>query len=77
MRFATVLGGLLSLPWLSTALTIGDITRNSIAAFAKQRIARQELEKRSLLSEILTDIENLAECSACEVSEVSATALLT
>lgn len=67
MRFATVLSALLSLLLgLSTALTIGDVTRNSITAFA-----RQELKERSLLSDILTDIENLAECSACEVSGVS------
>lgn len=64
MRFATVLlSALLSLLGLSTALTIGDVTRNSITAFA-----RQEIKERSLLSDILTDIENLAECSACEVS---------
>ncbi|OBT92828.1 hypothetical protein VE01_09047 [Pseudogymnoascus verrucosus] len=62
MRFATVLlSVLLSLLGLSTALTIGDVTRNSITAFA-----RQEIKERSLLSDILTDIENLAECSACE-----------
>jgi hypothetical protein len=66
MRFATVLSALLWLPGLSTALTIGDVTRNSITAFA-----RQEIKERSLLSDILTDIENLAECSACEVSGVS------
>ncbi|KFY05465.1 hypothetical protein V492_08517, partial [Pseudogymnoascus sp. VKM F-4246] len=66
MRFATVLSTLLLLLGLSTALTIGDVTRNSIAAFANRQVARQELEKRSLVSDILTDIENLAECSACQ-----------
>ncbi|KFY12242.1 hypothetical protein V491_06862, partial [Pseudogymnoascus sp. VKM F-3775] len=66
MRFATVLSALLWPVALSTALTIGDVTRNSITAFAKQQVARQEIEERSLLSDILTDIENLAECSACE-----------
>ena len=70
MRFATVLSALLWPVALSTALTIGDVTRNSITAFAKQQVARQEIEERSLLSDILTDIENLAECSACEVSGV-------
>lgn len=70
MRFATILGVLSSLPALSTALTIGDVMRNSMTAFAKQE-ARQELEKRSLLSDILTDIKNLTECSSCEVSKLS------
>lgn len=64
-------GALSSLPMLSTAFTIGDVMRNSIAAFAKQDVARHEPEKRSLISEILADIENLTECSACEVSEAS------
>ncbi|KAL6886765.1 Metallo-dependent phosphatase-like protein [Trichoderma evansii] len=66
MRFTALLGALSSLSTLSAALTIGDVMRNSITAFAKQEVARQELEKRSLLSDILADIKNLAECSSCE-----------
>lgn len=50
---------------------MGNVMRNSITAFAKQEIAGHELAKRSLLSDILTDIKNLTECSSCEVSEVS------
>lgn len=68
MRFSSALGALgafASLSVLSTALTIGDITRQSITAFAKKEVA-----KRSVVSEILTDIEHLAECSGCEVNPI-------
>lgn len=71
MQVVTMLGVLSWLPALSTALTIGDVMRNSINAFATQGAARQELEERSLLSDILADIKNLTECSSCEVSGVS------
>lgn len=77
MRFATLLGALSSLSTLSAALTIGDVMRNSITAFVKQEVARQELEKRSLLSDILADIKNLTECSSCGVIEVSNSCSLT
>jgi hypothetical protein len=67
MRFSSVLGALgafASLPLLSVALTVGDVTRQSITAFAQKEVA-----KRSLLSDVLTDIEHLTECASCEVSE--------
>lgn len=46
----------LGLPALASSLSLGDVGRNSAAAFAK----------RSIVSDILTDIEDLAECSGCE-----------
>jgi len=49
-----------TLPILSQALTVGDVTRKSLSTFAK----------RSVLSDILNDIEHLAECTGCEVPKI-------
>jgi hypothetical protein len=45
-------------PMLIDALAISDTTSNSLSAFGK----------RDIVSTILTDIENLVTCAACEVS---------
>lgn len=51
------LGCTLAIPVLSSALEgISDTTRNSLRAIAK----------RDLVSDILNDIEGLADCTGCE-----------
>lgn len=49
--------------------SLSDITAKSFKAFAAREDVeeRGDLEKRVTLSEILTDIEDAATCSACEV----------
>lgn len=56
MQPSSFLALFLALPALASSLSGGDVVRNSAAAFAK----------RSVFSDILTDIEHLAECSGCE-----------
>lgn len=48
----------LAFPVLIAALAISDTTSHSLSAFGK----------RDTVSTILTDLENLATCAACEVS---------
>jgi sphingomyelin phosphodiesterase len=59
MKISSVLalGAVLVSPVLSTVDEIGHVTKGSERSIAK---------RSSLLSEILTDIEDLTECSACE-----------
>lgn len=63
MRPSLVFGSVLSLllPVLTTALTVNDALTRSIAAYA-----HRETSKRDIVSDLLTDIEDLAECSACQ-----------
>ncbi|KAF3771386.1 sphingomyelin phosphodiesterase [Cryphonectria parasitica EP155] len=60
MRLSFFLGTVLSvvLPTLTAALTVNDALSKSVSAYAHS--------KRDIVSEILDDIEDLAECSACE-----------
>jgi sphingomyelin phosphodiesterase len=58
--FVNALGAVAVLPVVATALSVSDVMRKSVDAYARA-------QKRSLVSEILTDIEDLAECTACEV----------
>ncbi|KAH9946301.1 Metallo-dependent phosphatase-like protein [Epithele typhae] len=56
MRIINGLWTLALMSAVASAVTVGDVMRSSLRAYAK----------RSTVSEILTDIEDLAECSACE-----------
>ncbi|RDW63867.1 sphingomyelin phosphodiesterase [Coleophoma crateriformis] len=59
MKFLSIVGLLsTALPLLTNALTISDVTRQSIEGLA--------LSKRTTISTILTDIEDAATCTACE-----------
>jgi hypothetical protein len=49
------------LPLLTSAFTISDVTSKAAATFAK----------RDTVSDILTDIENAASCTACEVQHLA------
>ena len=58
MRFSSIVAGALAvLPVFTSGLTISDTTGRSLNA----------LSKRSTVSDILSDIEHAASCSACEV----------
>ncbi|PSR75191.1 calcineurin-like phosphoesterase [Coniella lustricola] len=69
MRLPLLLSGVLSLlvP-LTTALTYSDVLAQSVGAYARQWEAEpgSSLAARDLVSDILDDIEDLAECSACQ-----------
>lgn len=56
------LGSVLSLvvPAVTSTLTVNDVLGRSVAAYA------HTAAKRDLVSDILTEIEDLAECSACQ-----------
>lgn len=60
MRLSLVLGSVITLllPVVTTALTFDDVLTKSVAAYANT--------KRDVVSDILDDIEDLAECSGCE-----------
>lgn len=59
MRPLLALGSVLSLlPVLSAGLTVNDVLATSATAYAHS--------KRDLVDDILTEIEDLAECSACQ-----------
>lgn len=62
MRPSFVFGAITSLllPALTAAITVNDVLTRSVTAYAHQQA------KRDLVSDILTDIEDLAECSACQ-----------
>ncbi|KAK7740908.1 hypothetical protein SLS53_004971 [Cytospora paraplurivora] len=61
MRLSSVCGLVLSvfLPALSSAITVGDVMAKSLVGYSHQQAKRDDV------SEILTDIEDLAECSGC------------
>ncbi|KUJ07393.1 calcineurin-like phosphoesterase [Mollisia scopiformis] len=56
MQLISILASLLVLPTLTFALAISDTTNSALSAFGK----------RSTVSDILTDIEDAASCTACE-----------
>ncbi|CAN8096248.1 unnamed protein product [Discula destructiva] len=59
MRPILVLGSAVAaLPALTTALSVSNVLSQSAVAYAHS--------KRDIVDDILTDIENLAECSACQ-----------
>jgi sphingomyelin phosphodiesterase len=62
MRPSIVTGFILSLilPFLTSAITVGDVMSRSLAAYSRQNTKRDDV------SGILNSIEHLAECSACE-----------
>lgn len=62
MRLSIVVGFILSLilPFLTSAITVGDVISRSLVAYSHQS------SKRDDVSDILTAIEDLAECSACQ-----------
>lgn len=53
---------LLYLPTLASALTVDDVLHRSVTAYAHTTVK----QSRDLVSEILTEIEDLAECTACQ-----------
>lgn len=60
------------LPFISKAYSsssVSDVTAKSIKAFAiREGVSeRSDVVKRDTVSEILSDIENAASCTACEV----------
>lgn len=58
MRFSSIVAGVLAiLPVFTSGLTISDTTGRALNAYSK----------RSTVSDIVSDIENAASCSACEV----------
>jgi sphingomyelin phosphodiesterase len=58
MRFSSIVGGLLAvLPVFTAGLALSETTGQALNAFGK----------RSTLSDILTDIEDAATCTACNV----------
>jgi len=57
MRFTSLLGLLAVTPVLVAAFTVSDVTSKAASRYAK----------RDTVSDILTDIEDAAECTACEV----------
>lgn len=64
MKASWFLGPVISLliPTLTSALTVDNVLHRSVAAYA-HITAKQS---RDLVSDILTDIEDLAECTACQ-----------
>ncbi|KAK2603211.1 hypothetical protein N8I77_009685 [Diaporthe amygdali] len=62
MRLSLVVGFVLSLilPFLTNAVTVGDVMSRSLVAYSRQH------SKRDDVSDILTAIEDLAECSGCQ-----------
>ncbi|PMD25630.1 sphingomyelin phosphodiesterase [Hyaloscypha hepaticicola] len=57
MRFSSIVAGVLAiLPVFTSGLTISDTTGRALNAYSK----------RSTVSDIVSDIENAASCSACE-----------
>lgn len=62
MRVSFGVGFVLSLilPFLTSAITVGDVMSRSLVAYSRQNSKRDEV------SDILTAIEDLAECSACQ-----------
>lgn len=61
MRLSSACGLVLwvFLPALSSAITVGDVMAKSLVGYSHQQAKRDDV------SEILTDIEDLTECSAC------------
>lgn len=62
MKPSLFLGSVLSLllPTATSALTVSDVLSRSVAAYA------HTVARRDLVSDILTDIEDLADCTACQ-----------
>lgn len=62
MRLSIVVGFILSLilPFLTSAITVGDVLGRSLVAYSRQNTKRDDV------SDILTAIEDLAECSGCQ-----------
>lgn len=62
MRLSILIAFLVSLilPFLSSAITVGDVLGRSLAAYMRQTTKRDDV------SDILTAIEDLASCSACQ-----------
>lgn len=62
MRLSSVIGLVLTffLPSLTIAITVGDVMSKSLVAYTRQQTKRDDV------SEILIDIEDLADCSACQ-----------
>lgn len=62
MRISIVVTFIVSLilPFLSNAITVGDVLGRSLVAYSRQNTKRDDV------SHILTAIEDLAECSACQ-----------
>lgn len=62
MRLSIVVGFILSLvlPFLTSAITVGDVLGRSLVAYSRQNAKRDDV------SDILTAIEDLAECSGCQ-----------
>ncbi|KAG8161267.1 hypothetical protein KVR01_009531 [Diaporthe batatas] len=62
MRASIVIAFLVSLtiPLLSSAISVGDVMGRSLAAYPRQNTKRDDV------SDILTAIEDLSECSACQ-----------
>lgn len=62
MKSSLLLGPILSLllPTVTSTLSVNDVLGQSVATYA------HTVARRDLVSDILTDIENLAECSACQ-----------
>lgn len=62
MKASLLFGPVLSLlvPAAATALTVNDVLGQSVAAYARSVV------KRDIVSDLLTEIEDLAECSACQ-----------
>lgn len=62
MRLSIVVGFVLSLilPFLTSAITVGDVLGRSLVAYSRQNTKRDDV------SDILTAIEDLAECSGCQ-----------
>jgi len=61
MKLSNLVGLMTALPVLTSALTISDVTSKAAKTFAK----------RDTVSDILTDIEDAASCTACEVKSPS------
>lgn len=55
---------------VSASLSVSDVLSNSVKAFAAKEdiVERSDIAKRDTVSDILTYIEDAAECSSCEVS---------
>lgn len=72
MKPLLLLGSVLTLavPAVVSALTVHDVLGRSVAAYARSSTtittAAASNAKRDLVSDVLTDIEDLAECSACQ-----------
>lgn len=62
MRLSLFLGPVLTLllPTLTAAITVNDVLGKSVAAYAQSKV------RRDLVDEVIDDIANLADCSACQ-----------